>query len=55
MRGSDVLKAIALRADAVVIGKLMAWSLAAGVDDALVRTITLLETGLGRIGTEIHV
>jgi len=44
MRGSDVVKAIALGADAVVIGKLMAWSLAAGGPDALVRAVELLET-----------
>ena len=44
MRGSDIVKAIALGADAVVIGKLMAWALAAGGLDALVRTVELLET-----------
>ena len=56
MRGSDVVKAIALGADAVVIGKLTAWSLAAGGDEALARTITLLETEMrvimGNVGAK---
>lgn len=56
MRGSDVVKAIALGADAVVIGKLMAWSLAAGGDEALARTIDLLETEMkvimGNVGVK---
>jgi len=43
MRGTDVLKAIALGASAVGIGRLQAFALAAGGEDALVRTLELLE------------
>ena len=43
MRGTDVLKAIALGAQAVGIGRLQALALAAGGEDALVRTLELLE------------
>lgn len=43
LRGSDVLKAIALGADAVAIGKLQGWGMAAGGVDGLVRTLELLE------------
>lgn len=43
LRGSDVLKAIALGADAVAIGKLHGWGLAAGGKDGLVRVLELLE------------
>jgi len=42
-RGSDVLKAIALGADAVAIGKLQGWGLAAAGTDGLVRVLELLE------------
>jgi isopentenyl diphosphate isomerase/L-lactate dehydrogenase-like FMN-dependent dehydrogenase len=42
LRGSDVIKAIALGASAVSIGKLQAWSLAAGGEDALERALALL-------------
>lgn len=42
MRGSDVVKALALGADAVAIGKLMAWALAAGGEDGLVCATELL-------------
>jgi len=56
MRGSDIVKAIALGADAVAIGKLMAWSLAAGGETALVRTIDLLESEMkivmGNVGAK---
>jgi isopentenyl diphosphate isomerase/L-lactate dehydrogenase-like FMN-dependent dehydrogenase len=48
MRGTDILKAIALGADAVAIGRLQAFALAAGGEDALVRTLELL-------AEEIHV
>jgi isopentenyl diphosphate isomerase/L-lactate dehydrogenase-like FMN-dependent dehydrogenase len=44
MRGSDVVKAIALGADAVAIGKLMVWALAAGGDEGLARATELIET-----------
>jgi glycolate oxidase len=42
-RGSDVLKAIALGADAVAIGKLQGWGLAAGGVPGLVRVLEILE------------
>lgn len=43
LRGTDVLKAIALGADAVAIGKLQGWGMAAGGPAGLVRTLQLLE------------
>jgi glycolate oxidase len=43
LRGSDVLKAIALGASAVCIGKLQGWGLAAGGQAGLVRVLELLE------------
>jgi isopentenyl diphosphate isomerase/L-lactate dehydrogenase-like FMN-dependent dehydrogenase len=43
MRGTDILKAVALGADAVGIGRLQALALAAGGEDALVRVLELLE------------
>lgn len=42
MRGTDVVKALALGARAVLIGKLMTWGLAAGGVDGLVRALDLL-------------
>lgn len=42
-RGSDVLKAIALGARAVAIGKLQGWGLAAGGTEGLVRVFEILE------------
>jgi len=45
-RGSDILKAIALGADCVGIGRLEAWALAAGGVPALVRCLTLLRREL---------
>jgi len=42
-RGGDVLKAIALGARAVAIGKLQGWGLAAGGTEGLVRVLELLE------------
>jgi glycolate oxidase len=42
-RGSDVLKAIALGASAVAIGKLQGWSLAAAGSDGVVRALEILE------------
>jgi isopentenyl diphosphate isomerase/L-lactate dehydrogenase-like FMN-dependent dehydrogenase len=41
-RGTDVVKALALGARAVLIGKLQCWALAAGGEDALVQTLRLL-------------
>ena len=43
LRGTDVLKAIALGADAVGLGRLQAYALAAGGEDALVAVLELLE------------
>lgn len=43
LRGSDVLKALALGADVVAIGKLQAWGLAAAGIDGLVRVLDVLE------------
>ncbi len=42
-RGSDVVKALALGADAVAIGKLQGWGLAAGGVHGLVRVLEILE------------
>jgi len=42
-RGSDVIKAIALGADVVAIGKMQGWALAAGGTPALVRTLRIIE------------
>jgi glycolate oxidase len=43
LRGTDVLKALALGADAVAIGKLQGWGLAAAGEAGLVRVLELLE------------
>jgi isopentenyl diphosphate isomerase/L-lactate dehydrogenase-like FMN-dependent dehydrogenase len=54
VRGSDVLKAIALGATAVAIGKLQGWGLAAAGQQGLVRVLELLEseitTSMGLLG-----
>ena len=42
-RGADVVKALALGADAVAIGKLQGWGLAAGGVDGLCRVLEILE------------
>ncbi len=42
MRGTDVVKALALGAGSVVIGKLMIWALAAGGEVGLQRTLEVL-------------
>ena len=44
VRGTDVLKAIALGATAVAIGKLQGWGLAAAGQQGLVRVLELLES-----------
>ena len=53
-RGTDVLKAIALGADAVAVGRLTGLALAAGGEEALVRALDLLYeemwTALGLLG-----
>ena len=43
LRGTDVLKAVALGAKAVTIGKLQGWALGAGDHEGLVRALQLLE------------
>jgi glycolate oxidase len=54
MRGTDVIKAIAMGAKAVGIGKLQGLALAAGGEDGLVKTLELLEremiVGMGLLG-----
>jgi glycolate oxidase len=45
-RGTDIVKAIALGAKAVGIGKLQAWALAAGGEAALLDCLQILETEL---------
>jgi glycolate oxidase len=42
-RGSDVLKAVALGADAVALGRLQGWGLAAGGQAGVVRMLEILE------------
>ena len=42
-RGSDILKAVALGADAVALGRLQGWGLAAGGQDGVVRMLEILE------------
>ena len=53
-RGTDVLKAIALGANAVAIGRLQAWALGAGGGAGLVRCLEILrgevETAMGLLG-----
>ena len=46
LRATDILKAVALGAKAVTIGKLQGWGLAAGGDTGLVRVLELLEEEL---------
>ncbi len=54
MRGTDILKALAMGASAVAIGRLQAWALAAGGAPALVRALEILEAemtnAMGLIG-----
>jgi isopentenyl diphosphate isomerase/L-lactate dehydrogenase-like FMN-dependent dehydrogenase len=47
MRGTDVVKALAMGANAVAIGKLMVWGLAAYGEEGLERTLELLKTEIG--------
>ena len=44
VRGNDVLKALALGAQAVAIGKLQGWGLGAGGQQGLVRVLEILES-----------
>jgi glycolate oxidase len=54
LRGSDVLKAVALGARAVAVGKLQGWGLAAAGQAGLVRVLEILEseivTAMGLLG-----
>jgi len=54
-RGSDVVKAVALGARAVAIGKLQGWGLGADGSDGVVRVLEVLEeeirTAMGLLGT----
>jgi len=43
-RGSDVVKAIAMGADAVAVGRLLGWGMAAAGQAGVVRMLELLET-----------
>jgi glycolate oxidase len=43
LRGTDVVKALALGANAVAIGRLQGWAMAAGGESGLVRCLELLE------------
>lgn len=43
LRGSDVVKALALGAHAVAIGRLQGWALAAGGMDGLIRSLEIIE------------
>lgn len=56
LRGTDVIKAIALGASSVAIGRLQGWALAAGGEDGLVRCLELLEreiiNALGLLGVK---
>ncbi len=47
-RAGDILKAIALGADTVAIGRLQAWALGAGNSDGLVKCLELLEIEIER-------
>ena len=54
MRGTDILKAIALGADAVATGRMHAWALGAGGEPALNRMLEIVEyelrTAMGLLG-----
>ena len=55
LRGSDVVKAVAMGANAVAIGKMQGWGLAAGGSNALTRSLEILEEeiiiAMGLLGT----
>jgi glycolate oxidase len=53
MRGTDVVKALALGATAVCIGKLMTWGLAAGGSVGLQRALEILKTELSIAMTNV--
>ena len=43
VRGSDMIKALALGATTIAVGKLQGWALAAGGEEGLVRAFEILE------------
>ncbi len=45
-RGSDILKAVALGADVVALGRLQGWGLAAGGKEGIIRMLEILEDEL---------
>jgi glycolate oxidase len=45
-RGSDILKAVALGADVVALGRLQGWGLAAGGKEGVIRMLEILEDEL---------
>jgi glycolate oxidase len=45
-RGSDILKAVALGADVVALGRLQGWGLSAGGEAGIVRMLQILEDEL---------
>jgi glycolate oxidase len=53
-RGGDIIKALALGADVVALGRLQAWGLAAGGSEGIVRMLEILEDelicGMGLMG-----
>ena len=49
VRGADVVKALALGADAVAVGKLQGWGLGAGGKDGLLQTLEILEDEVLRV------
>lgn len=55
LRGSDIVKAIGMGANAVAIGKMQGWGLAAGGSKALTRSLEILEEemviAMGLLGT----
>lgn len=55
LRGTDVLKALALGAKAVGLGKLMAWGLAAGGQDGLATVVTILRSEMSTAMTNLGV
>lgn len=55
LRGTDVLKALALGAKAVGLGKLMAWGLAAGGEEGLETVVTILRYEMSTAMTNLGV
>ena len=55
MRGTDVLKALALGAKAVGLGKLMVWALAAGGEDGLEAVVAILRSEMSAAMTNLGV